>query len=184
MTRTMSATSTSGLAGLHDPAWWTGLSLGHDPELPSMEFRVRLVTADGNLLFNHLSAEWIQASHVWMPLPWAIPAAMATTMGLLLEITVLSASSDALFLITTVGFHEMRGLPVKDRYLFVSETGEAVGHWIGASKVWAHSALAVRSLYRVVPPVSLLIEEDNEKENSKEKDQLFCIHDWSERVTL
>ena len=172
-------TYTETLIGLHNPAWWTGLKISHDQELPPLEFRVRLLDHHSMELFDY-GNQWTQASHQWTPFPWPIPAAMATTMGLHLEITSISDSTDSHFLITTTGFQEMRDLLVRDRYLFVTADGSAIGHWNGLTKEHDAGSLSVRCLHHVVPPMDYLLNKNqNQNHNSFIP---FCIHDWTERV--
>jgi len=167
------------LSGLHNPAWWTGIRIaGLDSS-----YRVRLVTSNNVLFFELPVSEWTQGDREWVYFPWAIPAMMATTMGLFVEVRALDPSPRPLTIV--LGFHELPLLPVHDRYIFVTNDGAALAHWDGVSHRFGCKNIhigyepAYCCLHRVVPPTPYLLATQAWDDN-----KLFCIHAWAEIVNM
>ena len=160
--------TTMSLAGLHTPGWWTGVRIS----LPEdATFRVRLHTETGLAFASESgSCEWTQANQVWVPLPWPIPAAMATAMDIRVSI-----STEAYI---TCCFHELPRMRPTDKYLFMH--GSSMIHqWNGRQNAWGNAREGVppvwRTIHQVVPPMTTILKGwDN---------RVFCIHDWSETLS-
>jgi len=175
------------LEDLHDPAWWTGFRIAtpSPSASPSASLTVRLLRQDGAPLYEDIPTQ----VGSWTPFPWAIPAKMATAMGLYLDIPGLPHSQPYS---VRIAFQEMKQLSVKDRYLFV-ENGAIHHMWDGRRKVWntrtgTSSCKGTdcrirlgepmwRTFHILVPPMSRLISEP-----VWEDDKPFCIHAWDEPV--
>ena len=178
-------TVTESIAGLHEPAWWTGLRITtlNQPH-PEFLYRVRLIRGNGEPAFDaapHL-CEWIQRDGQLLPLPWPIPAIMATEMKLSVKITPVDSSpSDTLCVILT--FHEMPAVSPTEKFLFATEQGAIVQYWNGKTHM-AGSRLggkepSWRTLHTIVPPMTRLLAAIPWNDGKP-----FCIHEWGELVPL
>jgi len=165
------------LVGLHNPAWWSGIRIATDPQ---RRFRIRLIKSDDSPAFDcaQNECEWEQAANVWTHLPWAIPAAMATAMDLMVEIT--SNDPTPTFVSVKLCFHELTRLSIRDRYLFMNRDGRIIQQWNGSQRSWGSPVSGEpptwRTIHRLVPPAQLLEGWDDNK--------VFCIHEWDEQVTF
>jgi len=179
------------LTDLHEPAWWSGIRVTvstHNHRIDRGQACVRLIKADGSPAFDlaPTECEWIQTYNTWTKFPWAIPAAMATTLDLRIEVTLLDVPNSPSFARLTACFHEMPFLRPRDRYLFVDSGGKILQQWNGRqhadgvpgrnntpgrgdNPVW-------RTIHHVVPPSSMLQDWDDTT--------VFCVHDWDEIVPL
>jgi hypothetical protein len=121
--------------------------------------------------FRQLSLDYMYGS----PL---IPAAMATAMELMVEIT--STDTTSTFVSVKLCFHELTRMPIRDHYLFMNRDGGIIQHWNGAQHSWGSPTSGEpptwRTIHRLVPPAQLLEGWDDNK--------VFCIHEWNEQVTL
>ena len=183
------------LGDLHEPAWWTGFRIATPaPSISSpgpgpgpVHMTVRLLRQDGSPAFPFYEEIPTQVG-CWTPFPWAIPAKMATIMGLYLDITGLPDSQPYS---VRIAFQEMKQLSVQDRYLFV-ENGEVHHMWDGRRKVCNGRNIRMepgmdcrirlgepmwRTFHILVPPMSRLISEPR-----WDDDKPFCIHAWDEPV--
>ena len=175
------------LEDLHDPAWWTGFRIASPSISGSVHLTVRLLRQDGSPAFPFYEEIPTQVGR-WTPFPWAIPAKMATVMGLYLDIPGLADSQPYSL---RIAFQEMAQLSVQDRYLFV-ENGEIHHMWDGRRKVWNGRNIRMesgmdcrirlgepiwRTFHILVPSMSRLLSEP-----VWEDDKPFCIHAWDEPV--
>lgn len=114
------------LADLHAPAWWSGVKVIAS-KTPDTIFNMQMIAGD------HVLFEWTQRGDAtWVPLPWPIPAAAGKDMDLRL---VASASEPLIFAMKTC-FHELPGMQMRDRYLFVTKEGRPVLFWDGVKHTW------------------------------------------------
>ena len=176
------------LVGLHVPAWWTGLRLtaagGWDT---TYRIRLRLrLHMQGPAAYAG-DCEWVQKSGDWHPLPWALPASMATSMNLHLEITPTANAPNNLVTAVRIGFHEQPQLADTGRYLFCDENGELVQLWNGGQRAWGAPGFdagdplqgpppVIRD-YVVVPTMKWLLHHDWD-------DRTHRPNDWAHRVPL
>jgi len=172
------------LVGLHNPAWWTGVRLTvSEPEYKEAQFRVRLLTEDGLPAFGVApqACEWTQLNRQWCAFPWPIPAAAATDIELVAEITFLD-SDQPVFASIVFSFHEMKLMAVRDRYLFITEKGNIVQQWNGRRHSWGSPLSGAppewRTTHSVVPPMSMILDTYGWE------DDVFCIHEWDERYSV
>lgn len=189
------------LEGLHTPAWWTGLRLVAADGWNTV-YRVRLrqiaglQSSTGNqripagnaeihdrpgfpLMANE--CEWTQVSGDWHPLPFAVPATMASLTGMELVVTPTDNAPRDLITSVKIGFQEMPQLRETDRYLFCDDDGRVVHMWDGRRQVCGTpqegSEPEWRSLHTVVPTMKWLM-------HMPWLDEPFCIHAWDERVPM
>lgn len=172
------------LVGLHNPAWWTGVRLTvAGADLVDSQFRVRLLTESGLPAFGMVpqACQWVQSNRQWHPFPWPIPAAAATEIELVAEITFLD-SDQPVFASIVFSFHEMTQMAVRDRYLFITEEGVVVQQWNGRRHSWgcplSGSPPEWRTIHSVVPPMTMILDEYGWD------DDVFCIHEWEERYSV
>jgi len=165
-----SGNTTISLTDLHTGAWWTGVRIsGQSP------YRVRLHSEEG-VAFGYApdTCEWIQ-SNGWYPFPWPIPAAMAKAMGLHITITPLDNIPRPIHLVCC--FHELPQMNVHDKYLFMDPSGTLVHQWNGRKHVWGTPTSGEEPIWRtvhiLVPPMQVLLNHWS--------DDVFCVHEWSER---
>lgn len=170
------------LAGLHTPAWWTGLRLVAAGGWNTV-YRVKLrkIWNQPGFPFIPNECEWTQVSGDWHPLPYALPAKMATLMGLELVISPTENAPAGLITSVKISFQELPDLREKDRYLFCDDEGRLVHMWNGRHQSWGTPDEGEQPLWRqlhtVVPTMKWLL-------HMPWNDQPFCIHDWNERVPM
>ena len=171
------------LEGLHTPAWWTGLRLAAAEGWNTI-YRVKLRIRDSEQAgfpFAARECEWTQVSNDWHPLPFPIPASMATTMGLELYVRPTDNAPPSLITSVKIAFQEMPALRDNDRYLFCDHDGAPVHVWDGRHRAWGTPEEGFqpqwRQLHVVVPTMKWL-------RHMPWGDQPFCIHAWDERVPL
>jgi hypothetical protein len=111
------------LVGLHEPAWWVAIKL-NAPE--ALRFSVEVRNAAGRPAFGPELSRWVQIAGNLIMLPFAIPAAMATKLGLYLHISV--DEGHGLWVSRKIVFVEMPE-ETAERYMFVNAAGEFVAHW-------------------------------------------------------
>ena len=168
------------LADLHEPAWWSGVRVAvHNHE---NGVQVRLLKGDGTPVFDSEpdTCDWFQNTDTWVKFPWPIPAAMARTLDIKLEVTVLEPAAGAEpFVALTTCFHEMPHMPTRDHYLFVNGDGRPVHVWNGVKRLDGTPHLRVepewRKIHWVVPPSAYLFSWET---------KAFCIHAWTEHVMV
>ncbi len=170
---------TETLEGLHTPAWWTGLLLTAT-EGPNVIYHVKLRMRNGRpgMPFAGHECMWTQTSGTWRPFPWALPATMATSMGLEVVITPVDGVATTA---VKIAFQEMSGLLERDHYLFCDDEGTLVQLWDGRHHTWGTPeeghAPKWRALHVVVPPTKYLL-------HTRWNDEPFCVHAWNEQVPL
>jgi hypothetical protein len=170
---------TFSLQRLHEGAWWKGF-LVTSIDTPQALLRVVLRRSGGAVAFDTAEdkCKWTQKPGVWTPLPWPIPAAMATEMGLYLDVS-LHSESDTSHLSMKASFHEVG--KARDRFLFTDDDGVPVQYWDSSRYTWGNPLAGGppvwRSLYTVVPTMIRLLRgwDDN---------KVFCIHEWNEIVPM
>ena len=171
------------LEGLHTPAWWTGVRLTAAEgwnTVYRVKLRMRGSERPGFPAFAG-ECEWTQVSSDWHPLPFPIPASMATSMGLELYVKPTDNAPDSLITSVKIAFQEMPALDDHDRYLFCDHDGSLVHVWNGRHRTWGTPEEGYqplwRQLYTVVPTMKWLLHMpwDNLP---------FCLHDWNEHVPL
>ena len=164
--------SRESLDDLHDPAWFTGFRIASPTYKGTIS--IRLLKRDGTLAFS-LYQDIQAIVGTWTPFPWPIPAKMASTMGLYVDIPGLDTHIYSL----RIAFQEMPQLSVHERYLFV-ENNEVHHCWNGRRKAWGNRVEGAepvwRTLHTIVPTMAQLISEP--WDDSKP----FCIHEWNEHV--
>lgn len=111
------------LVGLHEPAWWVAIKLNAPEPIP---FSVEIRNAVGRPAFGPDLSRWTQYAGSLVVLPFPIPAAMATKMGLHLYIS--TAEGHGSWVSRKIIFVEMPE-ETAERYMFVNAAGEFVGHW-------------------------------------------------------
>lgn len=162
------------LVGLHEPAWWTGVRIASLDA--NQEFRVELLKLHDEFAIG----TWTQRAGVWTAFPWAIPAKMASLMGLMLRITPLGTNMTTPQYAVRTAFAELSTMPVDERYLFFDETGVVQFYWNGRRQAWGSRSQGAepqwRSIHMLVPPSSML-EGWNDN-------RVFCMHEWSETVPV
>ncbi len=162
------------LQSLHEGAWWKGFLM---TSVPQAQIGVVLRRRGGYVAFDTAEdkCKWTQESGIWTPLPWPIPAAMATEMGLYLDVSLRVTAH----LSMKASFHEVG--KARDRFLFTDDDGVPIQHWDSARYVWgnplAGTAPLWRTLYTVIPTMSRL---DCGWDDTK----VFCIHNWNEIVPM
>jgi hypothetical protein len=163
---------TESLTTLGHPAWWSGVKI-LVPTEEGASFSVRLVTGDGESVFME---ERVQEANVWVPFPWLIPGGMATEMRLRMEVKRIDSDIPFMFGIKT-SFCYLPTLLARDRYLFMNPDRSMAYHWNGAKNTWGSTTGGAdpmwRTIHTVIPPFDLMGSLDQ---------QVFCIHDWSERL--
>lgn len=168
------------LTGLHEPGWWTGVLL---TATPGIIFSVKLVAQDGQPAFPE-SCEWAQESGVWTPLPWPIPAAMATKMDLQIHAQIQTQNTPSQHVAMKVAFHYLPDMIPKDLYLFVREDGAVLQMWNGRNRTWGTAdkgSLPIwQTLHIPIPPMSRILDGTWPWPDTK----VFCIHAWDEIVPM
>lgn len=170
------------LVGLHTPAWWTGLRLSAADGWNTI-YRVRLRKLHDQPGFPGVpnDCEWTQVSGDWHPLPFALPATMATVMGMELTVTPTANAPAGLITSVKISFQEMPGLRERDRYLFCDHDGCVVHMWNGRHRTWGTPTEGDQpqwqQLHTVVPTMKWLC-------HMPWADMPFCIHAWDERVPM
>ena len=166
------------LVGLHEPAWWTGVRIGG-----AGQFRVRLLKIHDQPAFPDAPEEcsWIQTGSSWRPFPWAIPAAMASHMGMTIEVEAVQSNPEPVSM--RIAFHEMRSMPTRDRYLFVRDDGAIAHMWNGRQRTWGCPTEGDQplwnSLHIPIPTMARLLSNRPWPDN-----RIFCIHAWDERCPM
>lgn len=182
LTRSGASPWSETLTGLHMPAWWTGLRLAAAEGWNTIyHVKLRMRDERPGFPFATRECEWTQVSGDWHPFPWALPAMMATTMGLELFITPVNNAPAHLVTAVKIAFQEMSGLLERDRYLFCDDDGALVQVWDGRHRTWGTPKEGEepqwRALHVVIPTTKWL-------RHMPWADQPFCVHAWDERVPM
>lgn len=157
------------LEDLHTPAWWSGVKVIASSK-PEAKFNMQMIAGD------HVLFEWTQRGDaIWKPFPWPIPAIAAKDMGLRIVATLASADAEPLIFAMKTCFHEMPGMQIRDRYLFVTKEGRPVLFWDGLKHSWnvperEGAEPTWRTLYWLVRPTG----QGGASETG-------CFHAWSEQ---
>ena len=165
------------LQRLHAGAWWTGFYVATTE--PDVEIQVVMRRAAGAVAFDVAAdqCKWTQQSGTWCHFPWPIPAAMADMMGLYIDVSVSATTHISM----RASFHELSGLSVNDRYLFIAGDGVPVHHWDGAQNAWGNPVTGFNPAWTlahtVVPTMAQLLATGEWNDN-----KLFAINDWNEIV--
>lgn len=149
------------LFGLHVPAWWTGLRLTA-AEGWNTVYRVCLRSRDrAGLPYQPQECAWTQVSGDWHPLPWALPASMASVMGLELLITPVDNAPPDLVTSVRIAFHELGQLSEQDRLIFCDDRGQPVHMWNGQQLLWGTPEEGERpdwrEIHAIVPNMKWLL---------------------------
>ena len=179
------------LSDLHEPAWWSGVRVAvatPTRTLENVHVHVRLMKSDRTPAIDLGSCDWVQVTNTWTKFPWAIPAAMATTLDLRLEVMIVEdenveAVNEPLYITVKTCFHEMPHMLPRDNYLFVNDEGHILQFWNGRQHVDGvppcgdHPGRGDhpvwRTIHRVVAPLWMWDEAT-----------IFCVHEWDEVVPL
>jgi hypothetical protein len=166
-------TKTESLKHLSHPGWWSGVKI-LVPIEEGVSFSVRLLATEDEPVFME---EQVQEANVWVPFPWLIPGEMATEMRLRLEVKRIDSDQPIMFGIKT-SFCYLPTLLARDRYLFMNRDRSMAYHWNGAKQIWGSPHLGGapvwRTIHTVIPPFDRM---------GSLNQQVFCIHDWSERLS-
>jgi hypothetical protein len=142
------------LVGLHEPAWWVAIKLNAQG---TDRFSVEIRNAAGRPAFGPELSHWTHFAGSLIMLPFPIPAAMATKMGLQLHISV--SEGHGSWVSRKIIFVEMPE-ETAERYMFVNAAGEFIAHWnteyeAGGSQ---HEGFPVEwdKPYRTVLPSSIM----------------------------
>jgi hypothetical protein len=111
------------LVGLHEPAWWVAIKLN---ALETIRFSVEIRNAAGRPAFGPDLSHWQQIAGSLIMLPFPIPAAMATKMGLHLHVS--TNEGHGLWVSRKIIFVEMPE-ETDERYMFVDTAGDFIAHW-------------------------------------------------------
>ena len=185
MTRMGSAVWVEDLRGLHMGSWWTGLRLtaaGEAGGAPAQRYRVRLVDGTGRepFLEEPGACTWEQLSGEWAPLPWPIPADLATSRRFQLVVEPVDPVRPGLATSVRITFHDM---PDKERYIFVAGDGTPRLLWDGGRNVWGTPFEGAEPIWRtfhtVVPPMARILNNAGWAENRP-----YCCHGWDDRAQL
>ena len=163
------------LQRLHAGAWWTGFYIATTE--PGIEVHVVLRRSDGAVAFDTAidQCKWTQQAGMWIHFPWPIPAAMADTMGLYLDVSVSAATHISM----KAAFHELAGLDQADPYLFIAGDGVPVHHW--NQQLWGNPVTGFNPVWglahTVVPTMAQLLATGEWNDN-----KLFAIQEWTDIV--
>jgi hypothetical protein len=163
------------LQSLHEGAWWTGFQI---TSVDTPCITVTLRKSDGSVAFDTAADQctWTLTCGSLYHFPWPVPAAMADTMGLYLDISMIEESASS-HLSMKASFHEMAGLELKDRYLFIAGDGAPVHHWDGDRRVWGNPIAGTpptwNTMHTVVPMMASGVWKDN---------KMFTIQEWTDIV--
>jgi hypothetical protein len=169
------------LEELHEPAWWTGLRIT-SIDAPEADLHIVLRRRDGSVAFDTAedNCKWTQTCGSWCHFAWPIPAAMASEMGLYLDIDYLAEEGETAHFAISVCFHEMGGLDPRERYLFIEGDGVPVHHWDGIQHLWGNPVAGLPprwDLVHVVVPTMAQVLAVGWNDN-----RMFRINSWQEIV--
>ena len=175
------------LSGLHTGSWWTGVRLtaaGEAAGAPGQHYRVQLLDSGGKAPFpeDARACVWEQRSGEWEPLPWPIPADLATARGFHLVVEPLAPVRESLTTSVRIAFYD---LPDNEphRYIFVATDGTPRLLWDGVRSLWGTPFEGVEPIWRtfhtVVPPLARILSNQPWLENRP-----YCCHGWDDPAQL
>lgn len=157
-------TFTVGLTELHEGAWWKGVRLMHastEHMLFYVELAADITGGDGVVQPFGMNLAWYQEPGEWKALPWAIPARLATLMGLHLVITVITTAESPYWINTRLSFQDIGAASPTDQYVFVREGGEIAAAWDDYCSGWATETQGYvprwATAHLVIPPMSYIL---------------------------
>lgn len=176
---------TETLVGLHVPAWWTGLRLTAAEGWNTVyNVRLRFRSRDDEgvgLPSQPEECQWTQTSGDWHPLPWALPASMASHMDLELLVTPVDNIPAGLVTSVRIAFHELGQIQDYDSLFFCNDQGRPVHMWHGRERCWGTPTEGNhpewRRIHAIVPSMRWLLQVPWD-------DRYLRLNSWNDQIAL